>query len=88
MADGEKQVIDRFWTPSRVGAAYVLLFVLSIPWYLPSGYGEGLVAGFPLWCLLSLACYIAAAALTVVTIDIVWASEAAQAKDVHPIDAG
>jgi len=58
-----------------VGIAYLVLFALSIPWYLPSGYGERLVHGFPVWCLVSLGCYVAAALLTVLKIDVVWQAE-------------
>lgn len=65
----------KFWTPQRVGAAYLGLLIVSIPWYLPAGWGERLIGGFPLWSLLSLACYAAAALLTVLTIDGVWEAE-------------
>jgi hypothetical protein len=57
-----------------VGISYVLLFVFSVPWYWPSGYGEQLIAGFPLWCLISLGCYVATATLTLATIDTIWTS--------------
>lgn len=78
--------VDRFWTPRRVGLTYLLLFAVSIPWYLPSGYGEGLIAGFPLWCLLSLGCYLAAAALTVATIDSVWSAGSGSPTNAHEAD--
>lgn len=65
------------WSPRPVGILYLLLFILSVPWYLPAGYGERLVAGFPVWCLISIACYVAAALLTVVSIDDVWRAEEA-----------
>jgi len=52
--------------------AYAVLLVLSIPWYFPEGSGEPLVLGFPLWCFVSLACYVLAALLTAWRLDTVW----------------
>ena len=52
--------------------AYLLLLVVSIPWYFPNGNGEPLVLGFPLWCFVSLTCCVAAALLTAWQLDAVW----------------
>ena len=51
------------------------LLVLSIPWYFPSGSTGPIVAGFPLWCLVSLCCYVAVAAITVWRIEDLWRAE-------------
>jgi hypothetical protein len=56
----------------RTWLAYVLLFALSIPWYFPAGSGRPLVLGFPLWCLVSLVCYVLVALLTVRRIERLW----------------
>lgn len=43
--------------PRRVGwiwLVYLLLYVVVIPWYWPSGYRGPLIAGFPLWVVVSL----------------------------------
>jgi hypothetical protein len=51
---------------------YGLLLVFSVPWYFPAGNGEPLVLGFPLWCFVSLGCYIGLALLTVWRVDRLW----------------
>lgn len=61
--------------------AYVVLLALSIPWYFPQGTGEPLVFGFPIWCLVSLACYTAAALLTVLRLDAVWQAQEAAVRE-------
>jgi hypothetical protein len=47
----------------RIIAAYVLLLVLGIPWYWPSGHNVFLL-GLPLWVLVSLLVGFAASVLT------------------------
>lgn len=47
----------------RIVAAYVVLVVLGIPWYWPTGQSR-FYLGFPLWVLVSLAVGLAAAVLT------------------------
>lgn len=51
---------------------YVLLLTFSVPWYFPAGSGEPLVLGFPLWCFVSLCCYVGVALLTVWRLDRLW----------------
>lgn len=55
--------------------AYLLLLALSIPWYFPEGSAEPIVFGMPLWCVISLSCYIAAAALTIWRLDALWSAD-------------
>jgi hypothetical protein len=59
-------------TARRLWCLYVVLLVLSVPWYFPAGTGEPIVLGLPLWCLASLACCIAAALVTIAGIDVLW----------------
>lgn len=40
-----------------------LLYVVSIPWYRPSGEVASVVWGLPDWVMVALACYVAAALL-------------------------
>ena len=40
-----------------------LLYVVSIPWYRPSGEAASVVWGLPDWVAVALACYVAAALL-------------------------
>ena len=55
--------------------AYVVLLVLSVPWYFPAGSGRPILLGFPLWCFVSLACYVLVAALTVWRMDALWTDD-------------
>jgi len=57
---------------TQIWLAYLALLILSIPWYWPAVSGDWLVFGVPLWALVSLLCYVAAAILTVFTIDKLW----------------
>jgi ferric-dicitrate binding protein FerR (iron transport regulator) len=43
-----------------------LLYVVSIPWYRPSGEVASVVWGLPDWVSVALACYVAAALLNAV----------------------
>ena len=62
--------------------AYGALFVPSIPWYFPAGSGRPLVLGFPLWCLVSLACYVLIALLTIWRTEALWtAASSGDAED-------
>ena len=47
----------------RIVAAYVVLLVLGIPWYWPTGQSR-FYLGLPLWVLVSLAVGLVAAVLT------------------------
>jgi hypothetical protein len=51
-----------------VGLVYVVLFALSIPWYLPSSAAPTLWLGLPYWVVVSLACYLLIACLNVIVI--------------------
>jgi len=61
---------------TRIWTLYLVLLVLSVPWYWPASSGEIIVLGWPLWAAVSLACYLAAAVLTVCTIDRLWFAQA------------
>lgn len=37
-----------------IWGVYLLLYVVAIPWYWPDGYRGPLVAGFPLWVVVTL----------------------------------
>lgn len=71
--------------PSGGGAGawklYALLLVFSVPWYFPAGSGEPLVLGFPLWCFVSLCCYVGVALLTIWCIDRLWDDQVARLRD-------
>ncbi len=43
-----------------------LLYVVSIPWYRPSGEVASVVWGLPDWVAVALACYLAAALLNAI----------------------
>ncbi len=43
--------------------AIALLYVLSIPWYRPSGSESAMWLGIPDWVAVALVCYVAAAVL-------------------------
>lgn len=61
--------------------AYVLLFAFSVPWYFPAGSGEPFVLGFPLWCFVSLCCYVGVALLTIWRIDRLWEHQVEQLRN-------
>ncbi len=45
--------------PKWIWAVYLILFVLSIPWYLPDKLEMQLVMGLPAWlvaCILAICC--------------------------------
>jgi hypothetical protein len=54
---------------------YGLLFGFSVPWYFPIGSVEPFVLGFPIWCFVSLCCYVGVALLTVWRIDELWSDQ-------------
>jgi hypothetical protein len=43
-----------------------------VPWYFPAGDGRPFIYGVPLWCVVSLACYAAIAAIVAVLIPRLW----------------
>lgn len=87
--DGERDM-DRFWQEAKPRSeptalrwyvpTILVLIVLSIPWYLPSGQVGTVVAGFPLWIWTALGCSLGIAILTAFAILRSW-------KDDDP-DAG
>jgi hypothetical protein len=62
----------------RTWVVYALFFVVSIPWYFPAGSGEPFVLGFPLWCFVSLCCYVGVALLTIWRIERLWEHQVKQ----------
>ena len=57
-----------------VWAVYVLLFALSVPWYLTKGGPVRLWLGLPHWVVLSLSAYLAAAIFTVYVVAHHWSA--------------
>lgn len=55
-----------------VWVVYVLLFALSVPWYLPAGGPVRLWFGLPHWVVLSLSAYLAVAIFTVYVVARHW----------------
>ncbi len=55
-----------------VWAVYVLLFALSVPWYLPAGGPLRLWFGLPHWVVLSLSACLAVALFTVYVVARHW----------------
>lgn len=61
---------------------YLVLLVLSVPWYWPAASGSVLVFGIPIWALVSLLCFLIGAIVTALVIQRVWQVELdAQAED-------
>lgn len=61
--------------PTSVWLAYLALFGLSIPWYLPSGTAPTLWLGVPYWVVISLACCVLIASLNVFVINRHWTED-------------
>lgn len=55
-----------------VWLGYLVLFALSIPWYLPSGSVPPLWLGLPYWVVISLVCCVLIAGLNVIAIYKSW----------------
>jgi hypothetical protein len=55
-----------------VWLGYLVLFGLSIPWYLPSGSVPPLWLGLPYWVVISLVCCVLIAGLNVIAIYKSW----------------
>ncbi len=58
--------------PVWVFVVYVLLFVFTVPWYLPRDFGASIWAGVPLWAAVSFAVTLAIAFFTVFVIRRYW----------------
>lgn len=39
----------------RIWAVFLIIFVFSVPWYLPVGTYEPIIFGFPYWAVIALA---------------------------------
>lgn len=63
-------------TPTRpwIWAVYLLLFAVSVPWYLPAGSPARLWFGLPHWVVLSLAACLGVAVFTVWVLSRHWSS--------------
>ena len=72
MADSSDPVEPR--THPWVWAVYVLLFALSVPWYVPAGGPLRLWFGLPHWVVLSLAACLAVAVFTVYVVARHWSA--------------
>ena len=72
MANGSDPAEPR--TRPWVWAVYVLLFALSVPWYVPAGGPLRLWFGLPHWVVLSLAACLAVAVFTVYVVACHWSA--------------
>jgi hypothetical protein len=68
-------------TVRQTWVLYGLLFLFSVPWYFPAGAAEPFVLGFPLWCFVSLCCYVGVALLTIWRIDVIWDDQVERRHD-------
>ena len=59
-------------TSRRLASLIVVLLVLSVPWYFPAGDGRPFVFSVPLWCFVSLGCYVAIAAIVAARLPRLW----------------
>ena len=55
-----REPLDSRWFLPSV----LLLMVISVPWYLPSGFVGRLYGGLPVWIWIALACSVLLAAIT------------------------
>ncbi len=55
-----------------IWAVYVLLFAVSVPWYLPPGSPARLWLGLPHWVVISLLAYLAIAVFTAFVVTRYW----------------
>ena len=55
-----------------VWLVYLLLYAIAIPWYWPAGYRGPLVAGFPLWVVVTLSAVLLLACWTAWVIAHYW----------------
>lgn len=75
----------RRWLPRCI----VALLAASVPWYFPAGAGAATLAGVPLWCVVSFACYAAIAALVAAYLPDIWDDGAiASSNDAPPAEDG
>jgi glucan phosphoethanolaminetransferase (alkaline phosphatase superfamily) len=55
-----------------IWVVYLLLFSVSVPWYLPAGAPPRLWFGLPHWVVLSLAAYLSIAVFTAYVVATYW----------------
>lgn len=55
-----------------VWVVYLILFAISVPWYLPADMTPPVVFGLPYWVVISLAAAAAAAGFTFIVVDRCW----------------
>lgn len=77
--------MDTFWAdivPRREPArrpwfvpGVIFFAILSVPWYLPTGYTGKIIAGLPLWVWTALACAFGVSILTAIAAWFVWDDE-------------
>ncbi len=58
-----------------IWVVYLLLFVVAVPWYWPTGYRGPLVLGLPLWAAVSLGAVVLMALWTAFVIRRWWREE-------------
>ena len=58
-----------------IWAVYLVLFVLSVPWYLPTTPTPALWFGLPYWVLISLAATVSIAGFTAFVVHRYWPRE-------------
>jgi hypothetical protein len=58
--------------PRWIWIIYALLFIFSIPWYLPDKVAMQLVLGLPLWLVISTICMLAMGVFSVFVIQFLW----------------
>lgn len=61
--------------PAWTWLIYTILFVFSIPWYLPEKIAMDLVLGLPIWVLTCIGAIVLMAGFTVVMIHLYWVEE-------------
>ncbi|MBS7281327.1 MAG: hypothetical protein KIH09_16035 [Candidatus Freyarchaeota archaeon] len=43
-----KEPLKKWW----IWAVFVIIYLLAVPWYFPTGYVGPIIFGFPLWALI------------------------------------
>lgn len=58
--------------PGWIWVVYILLFIFSIPWYLPDRQAMVLVFGLPLWLVCSIISMLSMGVFSVYVIQVLW----------------
>jgi hypothetical protein len=61
----------RLW----IWGVYIVLFAISIPWYLPADATPELWLGLPYWVVVSLGACLAIACFTALAVRLVWSDD-------------